>query len=658
MKFPWKRLSFRVQVLLFFISLISLSLWSSLSSLDRVTEVSQNLELIQRVSAPMGQIFIQLQKDSEIFQREIEKNTAPLRWTDPHWKPKGLPKWIGDILTLELKRLEEFIRSSSSWMKAENQKKWETWVDQSIVFILSIQESADQLTQFLEPPIKGAEHPVTKNQLLVEIQTKLEAWMRHLKWGMAEYEKLVGNSYQLAGARIHQLRVNLRSILGILVVVSFSFLWFGLRAFRPLAELTDLARNIAQRGLKKGDQLVLSRIPMARKDEVSQLVQEFRRMTTALLEREKTVEFQKRRLEEQNRLLRTMGELNESVINSIQSILIVIDFQGVITQCNTSAAAWLGKNLGEILNTAVKDWGKLRPLLNSKPGSGKDNNRFQPICIDGRTMGGKILPIDQDGQTPGSLVILDDLTEEFQLHERLGEAEKLAAVGRVSAQVAHEIRNPLHALGLEAELALQFIEEKQPGELRQCIQSIMLCVERLERITDHYLKWSKLSSGKKLAVDLREIFESVLATYALPCQAKEIHVNWEMESEGKFHVWGDRELLEQAMGNLFCNAIQALETPPLSGKSQPKKIFCKLWVEGTKIKFQINDNGPGVLTEMKEKLFFPFVSSRIEGTGLGLSFVKKVIEDHKGEVYLKDSEDRESGAAFEFAIPTPQKGVR
>jgi signal transduction histidine kinase len=250
----------------------------------------------------------------------------------------------------------------------------------------------------------------------------------------------------------------------------------------------------------------------------------------------------------------------------------------------------------------------------------------------------------EGGEAGGAIWVLDDLTEEMDLQERLRRAENMAAVGRMSAQVAHEVRNPLHSIGLEAEMAAEMANRLGNVSLKQSLHSILGSVDRLEKITDNYLKLSKLSAGEKKRVNLGEIIETVLATYAPVCESQKVEVDWKREARADLHIWGDADLLEQALGNLFRNSLQALE-----GNAGQKKIDILMGnTEGGRVWLRIQDNGPGIPPEVRARLFVPFVTTKAQGTGLGLSFVKRVVEEHVGTLELIDGK---AGACFEIGIP-------
>jgi signal transduction histidine kinase len=273
---------------------------------------------------------------------------------------------------------------------------------------------------------------------------------------------------------------------------------------------------------------------MGQKDEVSELAREFNQMATALIERERMIEYQKARLEEQNKALMQMGELQK----------------------------------------------------------------------------------------------------------RLQQAEHLAAVGRLSAQVAHEVGNPLHSIGLESELALEVLNRMAPEKsasaisIKQSLASITTSVDRLQKIIQNYLKLSRITPGQTRAVDLKVCAENAIATYANELQRGEIGMEWCFDASlgSSCLIAGDPDLIEYAIGNLIRNSIQALEKTPRGERKVTIRIEK---VEGNRVHFEFMDTGPGIDSGVKANLFKPFFTTKANGTGLGLSFVKKVFTDAGGDFDLK-----------------------
>ena len=187
-------------------------------------------------------------------------------------------------------------------------------------------------------------------------------------------------------------------------------------------------------------------------------------------------------------------------------------------------------------------------------------------------------------------------------------------------------------------------------QLKQSLHSILASVDRLQKITENYLKLSRLSDGQKTVIDLGEILESVLATYAPVCEEQGVIVEWSREPHSQLKVWADHDLFEQVLGNLFRNSLQALEGAHFLLPVRPTICWSLGNTEFGQVRLKIEDNGPGISAQVKERLFTPFVTTRAQGTGLGLSFIKKVLEDHGGSIQNLDRQVGQ-GACFELLIP-------
>jgi nitrogen fixation/metabolism regulation signal transduction histidine kinase len=641
----------------------------------RITEVNQILDVTNRVSVPLGRLFVQIQVDADLYHREFERSLGETHWKDSHWRARSVPKWVTDVLESEINRAVELINAHTAAnggaaLPREARERWKQWV-------ANVTDELAQLkaeSQRLESALAQKDEPAA-TRAYTQWTQQMEEWKRQLQWGANEYDRAFRQNFSLAESRVIELRTGLELILLAVVSLSLLLLWLGERALRPLNELTRLAREITRRGLKKGDKSLFPEIPLKRNDEVSALAREFHNMATALLEREKMVDAQKHRLLEQNNLLRSLGELNENVLNSIEGVLIVTDLEGRITQCNPVTERWLQAPAEMIRGKHYAEWAKIRAVLELYPeaetwletlqfniANGRCSLRPSQMAqmgeasaalqsLEGKIYGGHLMPLKSEGdRAAGAIWVLDDLTEELDLQERLRRAENMAAVGRMSAQVAHEVRNPLHSIGLEAEMAAEMASKIGNISLKQSLQSILGSVDRLEKITDNYLKLSRLSTGEKKRVNLGEIIETVLATYAPVCEAQRVQVDWKREARADLNILGDADLLEQALGNLFRNSLQALESLP-----DQKRIEIFMGnTEGGRVWLRIQDNGPGIPAEVRAKLFVPFVTTKAQGTGLGLSFVKRVVEEHAGSLECLDTS---AGACFEISLPSTYASI-
>ena len=230
--------------------------------------------------------------------------------------------------------------------------------------------------------------------------------------------------------------------------------------------------------------------------------------------------------------------------------------------------------------------------------------------------------------------------------KRLEQAERLAALGRVSAMVAHEIRNPLTAIkmliySLRKDLAAH-------DEKRKDLQVIIKEIDRMEQFVQNFLQFSRPMEPRFEAVNLHEVIgEAVLLLEASFCKAGVI-LEEHYEADPGI-VYADANQIKQAMMNLLLNAIAALkvggkiaiqtrelESIPGNGKQSDLVI-------------SIADTGCGISENLKSTIFEPFVSGREGGIGLGLSIAHQIVQQHGGR--LEVNNNVEGGATFSIHLP-------
>ena len=528
--------SLRSKVFAFLSCLMLVSLTGVGISFWITQRVNARLSEINLRSVPMQRELTQLSSDTELLKRELDRSLGFAHWSDPRWKPRRIPMWAIDVHRSTLERIKQ---------EDLNTRPWKDWYDRLQRMNLGLSNLAESL--FIE---LQAQHMDKASELYPEWLKQVDMLQKEVEWAKREIDTDTRSAFREAQGHVQHLRLALQVLLLVVIGVALLVIWMGERALRPIGHLRGVVKQINDRGVLTSEERAgIPNISIHQKDEVSELAREFHQMATTLIEREKMIDFQKARLEEQNKTLMEMGELQK----------------------------------------------------------------------------------------------------------RLQQAEHLAAVGRMSAQVAHEVGNPLHSIGLESEFALEVLESIKTDNstavisMKQSLLSIEGSVERLQKIIQNYLKLTRLTPGVKKSIDFKEVVESALATYATSFQQFKIQVSWRFDSEleKKALVFADPELLEYALGNLIRNSLQALE------KVDPslRKIFISLQNSDSKrVFFELTDSGPGIPEEFRSNLFKPFFTTKAQGTGLGLSFVKKVFTDLGGDFYLKSSVNT-VGAHFEGYLP-------
>jgi signal transduction histidine kinase len=226
-----------------------------------------------------------------------------------------------------------------------------------------------------------------------------------------------------------------------------------------------------------------------------------------------------------------------------------------------------------------------------------------------------------------------------ELAARVAAAERLAALGQVSAGIAHEIRNPIAAIRLKVENALAGNDERR----RTALPAILGQVARLDRLVSELLTMTQRREAKPGDVDVSAFLQSVADDHRDAAAARAITLAIETDVErARF----DADLVRRAVGNLVQNAIQ--HTP--EGGAVTLSV---LRLEQA-LRFRVADTGPGIAPEVAEHLFEPFVTGRANGTGLGLAIVRELAEAHGGRAALLCAGGGGRGAIFALDLPWPR----
>ena len=220
-----------------------------------------------------------------------------------------------------------------------------------------------------------------------------------------------------------------------------------------------------------------------------------------------------------------------------------------------------------------------------------------------------------------------------ELVKRLAVGERLAAIGRIAAGVAHEIRNPIAAMRLKAENALA--GDMQRKDL--ALAAILVQIDRLDGLLRRLLHITERNKPNPEPVDLVKFLDACTEAHAEHAAAKNIVIEQRANAvQGIF----DLGQMRSALYNLILNAIQA---SPAGGK-----ILVAASVENGHLIFSVTDQGQGPPSDIREHLFEPFVTGRPEGTGLGLSIVQEAAIAHAGSVDLTVSDE---GTSFKVILP-------
>jgi signal transduction histidine kinase len=220
-------------------------------------------------------------------------------------------------------------------------------------------------------------------------------------------------------------------------------------------------------------------------------------------------------------------------------------------------------------------------------------------------------------------------------------AERLAAVGRIASQITHEIRNPLNAISLNAELLAEELGPGGAGEAPALLKAIGREIDRLNAVVEDYLRFARLPKPHKAREDLNEILSGLLDFIAPEMAAARVEVRRELRP-GLPPVLGDEGQLRAAFLNLLRNGREAM---PGGGTVTVRTRLA----EGGEVEAEVRDTGAGIPEEVLPRIFDPFYSTKERGTGLGLAFALQVAQEHGGSLRCESQPGR--GAAFFLRLP-------
>jgi two-component system, NtrC family, sensor histidine kinase HydH len=232
-------------------------------------------------------------------------------------------------------------------------------------------------------------------------------------------------------------------------------------------------------------------------------------------------------------------------------------------------------------------------------------------------------------------------------------AERLAALGQLSAGLAHEIRNPLGVIKGSADLLSRKVAESEPlvAELAGYISSE---VNRLNALVVRFLDFARPSKLELRPERISEIVDHALEAAIASCPDANVKVE-RRYAPNLPPIPADRQLCEQVFVNLITNAFQAMQAEPGSPEKTLRLAIVPEEMHGESgVGVVVEDTGPGVPPELREQIFNPFFTSKKDGVGLGLSIVAKIVDDHRGAIRLEDNVPH--GARFRVFFPGSAPG--
>ena len=487
-----------------------------------------------------------------------------------------------------------------------------------------IEESAEaDLLLRVVVPINHLEAEMQILQVTQLVPPRLAQDAAMVEEAYRDYQELSLSRYGLQ--RLYNLALTLSLGLALFSVVLLA-VTFSNRLSAPLGFLAAGTRAVA-----KGD--FSQRVPISRGDELGFLTESFSVMTGQLSEAKDAAEKHETALTQANAYL-------SSILETLSAGVLTFDEKLNLRAYNPSAEQILGENLENSSNVTKEGPAGLDSMRTLILGDLADSTESQlerqlELLVDGVK---KVLLVRVstlgEGDLPGFIVVFDDVTN-------LLDAQRSALWGEVAQRLAHEIKNPLTPIQLSAERLTHRLssklEEDDAAMLERSIKTIVDQVAALKGMVNAFNQYSRNPDRKSELVDVNKLALDVIELY----RATSVAIETNLDSSDAF-LWGDTGKLRQVLHNLIQNAEQAL-----LGHQSPQ-ISIKTATTPESILITVQDNGPGFTSEVMDRVFDPYFTTKAKGTGLGLAIVKKIVEEHGGEVLISNAK---IGANIEVRLP-------
>ena len=367
------------------------------------------------------------------------------------------------------------------------------------------------------------------------------------------------------------------------------------------------------------------------------------------------------------RKLAEAGDFLQSIIDSIPSAIVGVDSRGRVTHWNRTASrdcglgpeAAIGRLVAELFPFLGAHREELRQAIVDRRPTKRERLPI-PTGTDTHYVDVMVYPLAHDSN--GSVVRIDDVTERVRIEEMMVQTEKMMSVGGLAAGMAHEINNPLgimaqgcqnlvrrlsreipenravaQQLGLDLDMLGEYLTRR--GIFR-FLSGMQEATTRATRIVSDMLAYSRRSASSFVPVHLDELIDTVLRLASHDYDLKKsydfrrIRISREMVGASD-EIYCDETAIEQVLLNLLRNAAQAMATSP---SLQSPEIELRVVDEGSRVRLEVADNGPGMTEEVSRHLFEPFYTTKPLGigTGLGLSVTYFIVtEQHRGTIEVE-----------------------
>ncbi len=439
----------------------------------------------------------------------------------------------------------------------------------------------------------------------------------------AVYLPIATTLSEIKGIAISTFMFGLVSLVFLFITLQGTFWNF---VIKPLKKLSTLFKGIVE-----GTEPLNQKIEVKTNDEIGELIYSFNQMAKFLYEAQEAT--------------KKYAETLRTIFEGITDPLALVDPDCQVEMTNHAYRVWLKEeraavfhnpcNLEKIENNTISPQLLLKKVIETKKPlseywEGKDGNYYFI----------HIYPIFNNEKEVTKLVYyVKDVTERKKIEEQMRITEKLAAIGQLSAGLAHEINNPLGGIKLcfNNLISTEMDEETKKEHIKLINQGLT----KIQEIIKQLLDFSKQTELIKTSVSINDLIENVLRLTEYLISKKGIQVVKKFENIPQILL--DQNKIEQVFLNIILNAIQAMD-------GQERILTIETTMKNNKCQISFSDTGPGIPLEIMEKIFDPFFTTKPvgQGTGLGLSVSKSIVEQHNGKIYVRSTD---KGTTFTVELP-------
>jgi PAS domain S-box-containing protein len=342
----------------------------------------------------------------------------------------------------------------------------------------------------------------------------------------------------------------------------------------------------------------------------------------------------------------TMRENMNSVMAGMEDGLLLFTRDARAVMVSPAAEKFLGAPAGHFLGRRVNEIFPVgHPLHEVLQVQGDELSEIAAETdlqtIEGpRRVSVSVQAIQEDGERMGALVTLRDLDSIESINTQLQVSERLAALGRITAGVAHEVKNPLNSMRLWLENLKESLPPDADGNALQAVQVLDKEIDRLDAVVKRFLDFTRPMEVRLEATQLADILREVVEVAQPQLRKAKVEVAQLLPIDVP-EVYVDRGLLKQAVLNLVLNAVEAM---PNGGK-----LHLMLSRRGEMAEISVGDTGKGIPPENRQKIFQLFFTTRPGGSGIGLASTFRIVQLHNGSIDFTSEVGR--GTTFRIELP-------